>query len=922
MSDLGDLAVRVTADLSDLDKKLGRVPQIADDAANGFAATFGGVESKLGVVGDNAAGQFADGFATVESDADRAAGKFVDGFGGVESKLGKIGDKAGEELADGVEQQLDKAGPGLAEGAGALGLAVAAAFTTGALESVERSFLSDKLAAQINLDPADQEVAGAIAGSLYAGAWGDSLGQVNDAVGAVVVSLVGLEDAGRVEDLTARALDFAATFDGDVVDAVGNVQSLIASGLAVDAEAAFDLLAAGSQAIAPALRGDLSMALTEYGQFYNAVGIDGPQALALLTAAGNTFELDKAGDAIKEFSVLSTDGSEATGEAFDALGLNAAIMQTSLIKGGGLASRAFEQVVTGLSEMTDPAEQSATALALFGAPLEDLGIQKIPAFIEQLVNAQDGLAGVDGASERMGATLNDNTSTAVEESKRAVEGWFASLVEGDSKFAKIAATATGVGQALAPIGPGVLALGYVFRSQFASGGAAAGRWLAATARASVGAIAHYTRSAASAVASAARSTVAMASQAAFAITYYTSIAASAVASALRAAVAMTASVARQVAGWVLLGAQSLLQAARVAAAWLIAMGPIAIAIALVVGLVALIIKNWDTIVAATKKAFDWVVGKINDVWDFLLGLIKKAVALYVGFYVGAFNLIVGAVRAAFEWIVEKVQAVWSFLLGAIKKAVALYVGFYVGAFNLIKGAIIAFKDAIVSVATSIRDKIVGAFTYMRDLAVGAFTALRDGVSDKITQVLGFVTELPGKIGGKLSGLATLLVNKGKDVVRGLWDGISGMSKWLADKVIGFVKSAIPGPIARALGIASPSKVTAELGRHVAAGLALGLDDKAAAVMSSAASIALGIADELEGAAANADIGSVSLEDAAATLADLSSADLGRVVSRAAARIDMGPRETSVIVELDGRQILRALGEPMAETIRVRGGVRR
>ena len=50
-----------------------------------------------------------------------------------------------------------------------------------------------------------------------------------------------------------------------------------------------------------------------------------------------------------------------------------------------------------------------------------------------------------------------------------------------------------------------------------------------------------------------------------------------------AVAAMATAVASTVAGWVLMGAQSLIGAAKVAAAWLIAMGPIGLAIAAIAG---------------------------------------------------------------------------------------------------------------------------------------------------------------------------------------------------------------------------------------------------------------------------------------------------------------------------------------------------
>lgn len=102
--------------------------------------------------------------------------------------------------------------------------------------------------------------------------------------------------------------------------------------------------------------------------------------------------------------------------------------------------------------------------------------------------------------------------------------------------------------------------------------------------------------------------------------------------AVTSAATHIASVGRQIAAWVLLGAQSLLHAAKVAAAWLIAMGPIAIVIAAVIGLVALIIANWDKIKVAIAAAWNWIKDKTAAFWNWVKDAVKAAVDFLVGLF--------------------------------------------------------------------------------------------------------------------------------------------------------------------------------------------------------------------------------------------------------------------------------------------------
>jgi hypothetical protein len=68
-----------------------------------------------------------------------------------------------------------------------------------------------------------------------------------------------------------------------------------------------------------------------------------------------------------------------------------------------------------------------------------------------------------------------------------------------------------------------------------------------------------------------------------------------------------------------------------------------------------------------------------------------------------------------------------------------------------------------------------------------------------------------------------LYGKGMDIVRGLWNGIKAMGAWLRSTLMTWARNLIPGPIARALGIASPSKVMArQIGRWIPAGVVQGI----------------------------------------------------------------------------------------------------
>ena len=75
-----------------------------------------------------------------------------------------------------------------------------------------------------------------------------------------------------------------------------------------------------------------------------------------------------------------------------------------------------------------------------------------------------------------------------------------------------------------------------------------------------------------------------------------------------------------------------------------------------------------------------------------------------------------------------------------------------------------------------------------------------------------------------TGLLTIF-DVGANLVYGLWDGICSVGDWLKNKITGF-GSGITGWLEDTLGIHSPSKVTAWMGKMLDEGLVVGVEDSA------------------------------------------------------------------------------------------------
>ena len=103
--------------------------------------------------------------------------------------VGDAFDQAGsdaESFGSGVSDVFSK----VVAGAALAGAGIAAGFA----EALSRESEAANLSAQLGLSPEESATAGKLAGSLFAGNYGDSFEQVNEAIGAVRSSITGLGD--------------------------------------------------------------------------------------------------------------------------------------------------------------------------------------------------------------------------------------------------------------------------------------------------------------------------------------------------------------------------------------------------------------------------------------------------------------------------------------------------------------------------------------------------------------------------------------------------------------------------------------------------------------------------------------------------------------------------------------------------------
>lgn len=335
------------------------------------------------------------------------------------SELPKDLDKANSDAEKGASKLKDIAS-GTAKAVGASFVAVAGsaaavgAYAVNAANDMDKAMNS--FIASTGTAAEETERYQNVLENIYANNYGDDFQDIADSMAVVQKNIDGLSDE-QLQQLTESAFALRDTFEYDIAESTRAAKSIM-DNFGVSGEEAMNLIAAGAQNGLD-FSGELIDSINEYSVQFGKLGFTADDMFKVFQqgADSGAFNLDKVGDAIKEFSIRAIDGSDSTIAGFTAIGLNADDMAARFAKGGDSAKAAFQETLNAISSIKDPLEKEAAGVALFGTMWEDLG----PEAVEALAGIEDGAYDAGDALNEIKEVKYNDLSSMLEGLKRSVE---------------------------------------------------------------------------------------------------------------------------------------------------------------------------------------------------------------------------------------------------------------------------------------------------------------------------------------------------------------------------------------------------------------------------------------------------------------------------------------------------------------------
>lgn len=670
--------------------------------------------------------------------------------------------------------------------------------------------------------------------NVYKNNFGESLEDVAEKM-AKVKEVTGELDASKLQEMTEKAMTLEDTFDMDMAETLRGAQALM-NHFGMTAEEAFDLIASGAQN-GLNYTDELGDNVAEYAAKFAEAGYSSEEYFQLLKngAEGGAYNLDKINDAVNEVTTRLADGTIK-----DSLGSFSQKTQDvfkSWENGGATQKEVISAIVKDIQKTKGEQEKMNLAALAFGTMAEDGGTK----FIEALTPVGKTFDDVKGKADELAKVKYDTPQAALQSIGRTLKtdlvlplvekltpilsdlaNWVTENLPGFiEKVKDFGNKVKNVVSQLEKWSPLLVAIGTAIATYLA-----------------VGQIASFVTWIKSGTAAIKAMEIA---QAALNVVMN-----------LNPIGIVVGLIAGLVAAFVTLWNKS----DKFREFW--------------IGL-------WDKIKDACGKAKEFIAEKIDGIVKFFTETIPNAISGVIDWiknnwttiltfllnpFAGLFKYFYENnskfkefVDNAITQIKELPGKVWEWLQKTIKK-VATWI---TSMANKAKEAGTKFVTGVVSIVKGLPEKV---WTWLKNVvtkvttwAGNMTTKARDAGSKFVTGVIDKVKELPSKIWDKfittiskagdfasnlkdkaitagknmlngvidnVKSLPSKITSIGKNIVEGMWNGISDKFKWLTDKIKGFA-SNVTDKLKGFFGIHSPSRVMRdEVGKYLSMGIAEGI----------------------------------------------------------------------------------------------------
>ena len=228
-------------------------------------------------------------------------------------------------------------------------------------------------------------------------------------------------------------------------------------------------------------------------------------------------------------------------------------------------------------------------------------------------------------------------------------------------------------------------------------------------------------------------------------------------------------------------------------------------------------------IKAIPKIVDKIPTIINNIVDGLTKslpkIIQAGIELFVSLVKNLPTIIAKIVAVIPQIIGSVVSALVKMIPTLIQAGIDLFISLVQALPEIIKNIVAAIPTIITGITTALTQNI----PILIQAGFELFVSLVEALPTIIVEIVKAVPQIVSSLVSALADAGSQMMEAGKNLISGLWDGISNSIQWLKDKISGWVGNVMDF-IKGLFGISSPSKWARDVvGKNLVLGIAGGIE---------------------------------------------------------------------------------------------------
>ena len=231
----------------------------------------------------------------------------------------------------------------------------------------------------------------------------------------------------------------------------------------------------------------------------------------------------------------------------------------------------------------------------------------------------------------------------------------------------------------------------------------------------------------------------------------------------------------------------------------------------------------DGVVAVLPTIIDTIMQVIPDLISRLIEMIPTLIETTIKIIVQIINAISGMIPTIVEAVMTVLPLIISSLVNSIPDLLEAAITLLLAIVEAIPTIVKELTKSLPEIISTIIDTLLHNIPLLINAATELFLAIVEAIPEILPDLIKAIPQIIESIVKGLTNKEAInnIAEAGKELIKGLWNGISDMAKWIYQKIEGFGKGVLD-KLKGFFGIKSPSKLMRDqVGKNLALGIGEG-----------------------------------------------------------------------------------------------------